>query len=401
MIANILFIFICFSLFLNEAGRIALGNNIAITILDISVFIFLCYTFIFSERKKVIKSNDLFIVPFFIFISIAVLSLFFNILRYSVQHEFVASLYLIRFVMYSLVYKAVRIQFSQNKRFILASLVSTGLFMLVAGILQYLFYSNLRNLYYLGWDNHLYRLFSTFFDPNFAGAFMVLLFLFFCTLFIQTRRKHLEKLSVFFGALLVGALIETFLSFSRSALGMLVVGSFVYFFFLKKIRYFALTIAAIICIYILVSPNASVENTDFLRTASSFARLNSVQTVTQIIIKNPILGVGFDAYRYAQVEYGYRSSVGAQTSHADAGTDNSFLFVFATTGIFGFISYLFLQFKILKTLSSEFQKKKNLFSILLLSSCIGLYFDSFFINSLFYPSILLWVMVLLGIRDYM
>ena len=38
-------------------------------------------------------------------------------------------------------------------------------------------------------------------------------------------------------------------------------------------------------------------------------------------------------------------------------------------------------------------------SIVILASSIGIFVNAFFINSLFYPSIMLWMWVLIGLRD--
>jgi len=400
MLKKLLFIFICFGLFLNQAGRIDLGNNIVITVLDGSVGLFLLFSWIDKIKNNYTFSKDVFVRPFLIFVSIAIISLLLNIWHYSWQQGLVAGLYLVRFSMYCLMYPAIKSQFKQNKKFVILSLLVTSVCILLAGLLQYFFYSNLRNLIYLGWDDHLYRLFNTFFDPNFAGAFTVLIFIFLTTLFMQSLRKSNKYYTIFLGFLLLLTLLEIFLTFSRSSIIMLCVSSIVYFYLLKRLKYFFLVIIILISVFFLTSPKASTENTNFFRIASSEARVTTEQTALQIILKNPLFGVGFDAYRYAQLRYGYRSIADIQKSHADSGTDNSFLFVFATTGIFGLLAYCFMQIKIIKTMYGESLQKNRLFSLLILTSFLGLYMNSIFINSLFYPSIILWMMIMLGVRDY-
>src|SRR3989344_4212784 len=100
-------------------------------------------------------------------------------------------------------------------------------------------------LYYLGWDEHLYRLFSTFLDPNFAGAFFVLYFLFALNILIDSLKKQTKFFSLFIGLMSFLALIAIFLTYSRSALLMLITGSFI-FLFLNARRSFAI-LMAIIC----------------------------------------------------------------------------------------------------------------------------------------------------------
>ncbi|HUD44038.1 MAG TPA: O-antigen ligase family protein [Patescibacteria group bacterium] len=400
MINKILFIFICFSLFLNEAGRIDLGNNIAFTLLDVSVIIFLSYNLIAFLIKKEKFSREQFTKPFLIFVAILFFSLLLNFVHYSVTQLLVAFLYLIRFIIYCLTYLAIKKLFKTQKKFVMISLCITFFFILLSDFIQYFFYTNLRNLYYLGWDEHIYRLFGSFFDPNFAAAFLALGFLFFVTLWLETKKKKLNVLSYLFLLLSGVDILALFLTFSRSGLIMLFVSSLIYFGLIKKLRYFSAVIASLVIIYFVVSPNSAIVNTNLLRIVSSEARIDSAQVALAIIEKNPIIGVGFDAYRYAQLRYSYRTVVGTQESHADAGTDNSFLFVWATSGIIGLGAFLWLNYTILCQLWNEFTRKNQLFSALVLASLVGLYVDSIFINSLFYPSLLLWTMLILGIRDY-
>ena len=55
-------------------------------------------------------------------------------------------------------------------------LLFSGLVIVGLGFVQYFFYLGLRNLYYLGWDEHLSFIFQLL-DPNFAGAFPALFFI--------------------------------------------------------------------------------------------------------------------------------------------------------------------------------------------------------------------------------
>ena len=100
-------------------------------------------------------------------------------------------------------------------------LMVSGAIFIVFGYIQYLFYSNLRNLYYLGWDDHLYRLFSTFLDPNFAGIFLVLILLLTVQYFFLERKTKIKIVIAMFSVL---ALIALYLTYSRSAFISMVLG---------------------------------------------------------------------------------------------------------------------------------------------------------------------------------
>jgi len=87
--------------------------------------------------------------------------------------------------------------------------------------------------------------------------------------------------------------------------------------------------------------SSNVENMNLFRRTSSLARLNNYSTAIKIITGHPLLGVGFNSYRYVKEMY-IKPGLGNIPSHADAGLDNSFLFILATTGIIGLLAYLFL-----------------------------------------------------------
>ena len=138
------------------------------------------------------------------------------------------------------------------------------------------------------------------------------------------------------------------------------------------------------------------------RIASSEARVESAIVAVNIAKDNLLTGVGFNAYRYAQINYGFRNLINSEKSHADAGADNSFLFVLATTGIFGLLIYLNFLKELFKKTYTTYKKEssysmRKTFSIVTLSSLSGIIINAFFINSLFYPFILIWLFILMGI----
>jgi len=148
--------------------------------------------------------------------------------------------------------------------------------------------------------------------------------------------------------------------------------------------------------FAIFSKNFYIENTNLLRIASSEARIDSAKNAIEIIKNNPILGVGFNSYRYAQIRYGFRQQTETINSHADAGTDNSFLFVLATTGIIGFIAYMLFWKRLVRI---AFNNRTSTVGIITLSSVAGLFVNSLFINSLFFPLIMLWMWILMGLIE--
>lgn len=332
-----------------------------------------------------------------LFPSVGLLSLILNSFHLQ-TNEFIASLlYLIRLIAYIGIIFAV-LQLDQRLKKKIEQLVFLdGLAIVLIGYFQYFFYSDIRHLIAIGWDEHMYRLFSAFYDPNFAGAILVLYLLFVAGLLYVSLTSKRRKESFFFSAVLLLTLGAIFLTFSRSALIMLVISSGTVLVLLNK-KKLILGLFAILALYIIViSPRFYIENTNLFRTVSSEARLESYANAFAIYQDNPLFGVGFNAYRYAQHDYGFRNETPKYPSNADSGVDNSFLLVLATTGIIGFGAYLLFWGTLIANAIAHIRQKQSIRAKIFIASVVGLFINAFFINSLFFPAILLWVLVMFGL----
>jgi len=129
------------------------------------------------------------------------------------------------------------------------------------------------------------------------------------------------------------------------------------------------------------------------RLVSVRARIVNWQEAVSVFQKNPILGVGFNTYSYRRINKFYDSPV---FSHAQAGGDNSFLFILATTGIVGFVSYLSIWINVFLI---TIRMKSNVNKIVRLSSFTAIFIHSLFVNTLFYPWIMLWMWIVLGATE--
>ncbi|MBI4089149.1 MAG: O-antigen ligase family protein [Candidatus Levybacteria bacterium] len=387
-----------------ELIRLSLGNNFFIKPVDIAsiVLVLIWISKVFKSWKKIILNDKLFI-PIILFIAIAFISLVINFKNFSFYEMLVAFSYFLRWILYVTLFFVVKSFSSKFKEKIMYLLLALGTIFVALGFVQYFFYSNLRNLYYLGWDEHMYRLFSTFLDPNFAGAFFVLYSIFLLGILLYFREKNSKNIWLIMPIFAL-SIVSIFLTYSRSGLIMFLTSIAIFSILSKKI-YLFLAVLLVLAVFVLISSRSfNIENINLFRIASAEARIESAKTAIQIIKKNMFFGVGFNTYRYAQIKYGFRSASSSSTSHADAGTDNSFLFVFATMGIVGLIIYLNLIWNILKKAYANFKKQKaNSFqkyiSIVVLSSVGGIIVDSFFINSLFYSFIVIWIWILLGLIE--
>ena len=117
-------------------------------------------------------------------------------------------------------------------------------------------------------------------------------------------------------------------------------------------------------------PRPGGEGVKLERVFSLNQRFANYREGLQLIKLSPVFGLGFNTMRY------YRNDF---VSHAAAGLDSSLLFVLATTGIIGLLTYL----NLLKSLWQT--------SLLVKLSLSAVLVHSLFQNSFFYPLIMIWL----------
>ncbi len=378
-----------------ELGKLNLAKSLSISINDIIVGVIFIFFIILTICKKIKIKNELFL-PILLFFTTALISLIISLFSYSLNQVFISSLYLLRWISYALVYLII-VNFKVDEKKVLQKLLLiSGLVILIIGYLQFFFYNDLANLYYLQWDKHLYRLFSTFFDPNFAGAFFVL-FTIYVLGYLLVEKNNNKK--ILFSIITIFSTIAIVLTYSRSALLMLIASIITFLILTKKSKYILYFIIILFIALVLSPKSFQTEGTNLFRSYSSMERVKSARIASDIFIKNPIIGVGFNTYRYAQNKYGYLSGDKWEVTHSGSGTDNSFLFILATTGLIGFVVYINLLSKILKLQFRKIDKSsfvKSRWAVVSISSIVGLLINSLFLNSLFYPPIMLWLWMIIG-----
>lgn len=296
------------------------------------------------------------------------------------------SLYLLRWIMLAfLPFSAIAFAKKFNSDIILRALFFLAGIIAIAGILQFIFLPNIGFLESEGWDPHFFRVVGTFLDPNFTGGLMILAILF-C--FSKGREAFTGKNWILPGLFFIVLL----LTFSRSSYLAFSVGMIV-LMFIHKNRIFTRIAVILICILAVAwIPRTWFENAHGInRRESGYARIVSWSNAIQIIQKHPLLGVGFNNYRPAQEKYLAKNLDDAPKYwRAGAGSDSSLLFVWATTGIFGLGAFGWFLFSLVR------RRTRNVFGIALLASTPALLFHATFVNSLFYPPIMGWIMLLAG-----
>ncbi len=372
--------------------RLEIGDDIALNGIDLLVGI---TGGIWLLHFLIKRDTYHFYKPIMMFLFVCVTSLVIAIPQLTWQQTIVALLYFLRFASYTMIYFAVTSIAARSKDTLRSLLFFSGGLLVLFGYIQYFFYSDLRNLSYLGWDEHVNRMFSTFFDPNFAGAFFVLYFIFVLCQFLEKSKDRSLKVKTLYSVILVATLIAIFLTFSRSALIMLVISGVLVLILLDKLRVLLYGGIFFLLAFFVLATTSTSENTNLFRVTSSIARFDTMKEAVTLFKKAPLFGVGFNAYKFALQRYELRKDSEYIPDHGDLGTDNSFLFVLATTGIIGLGFYLYMWVTVLQAMF----RKKNTMSFIVIASVVGLGVNGLFINSQFYPFILLWVWTIVGLTD--
>jgi hypothetical protein len=309
---------------------------------------------------------------------LAVFSLGLSLSFFEIQQVIVGALYLLRLASYlaffGLTSKLVIGQ-EKYKDILFKSLIVISLEVAVLGLIQYFFLPDLRFLYAFGWDDHLYRLVSSFLDPGFTGIILAFGAILALAAYLKTKQKR-----YFLG--LITLIVSLLLTYSRASFLALGVGALS--LFVKTRKRLILVIIAAFFLATPFLPRPEGYGVRLERTHSVVSRLANYRETYAIFKNSPIFGVGFNNICVARNEFlGDKMT----QSHACSGSDSSILLVLATSGVAGLILAYWLVRRILVFLPSGF------YSFCFLSCLAALFVHSQFVNSLIYP----WVMGYLAI----
>jgi len=318
--------------------------------------------------------------PMLVFLGITALSLLVNIPFWGRKEILVGGLYWLRLAAYFGVYFWINLSNWSDWSNLSDLLLVCGGAVAVFGVVQYFAWPDLNAFTFLGWDPHYYRLAGTFLDPNFTGIILVLTIILLISKFKPSFIHYLLFIILY---------LSLALTYSRAS-WLAFWGGVGSWFWLKERKRGIKTIIFIIFIIIITAAvlprGPGGEGVKLERVSSVLSRIGSWQQALIIAKDKPIFGVGFNTYRYAQKKYGFLAE-DWQTSHSGGGVDNSFLFVLATSGILGLFGLLGLLGKIF---AISFKK-----SPLVFASLVAILIHSLFNNTLFYPWVMGWLVIIL------
>jgi len=362
---NFLFVVTLLFFSLGQLGRFSfLNQQINIYLYEIGVVLILINLF-FKYKLHPLNSHRKLIKSLIILISTLLFSFIINLYHFKATQNLIAGLYLIRL----LIYFFLSFYLISNQQKFGKSIILFIIFTVFIGTVQYFLYPDLRNLFYDGWDPHLYRVFGQFFDTSIAGAI-------YGSLFFYLIQKNDKKYKILRLILLTILLVFIVLTFSRSLYIAFIITTVLYFF-QNHLRKFALGIIILFIIFVVIAPKPSGEGVNLIRVFTINSRMSDYKTAFELWKKQPIFGYGYNHIR------DIKNTNQTFNNHAGSSFHSSFFNILITGGVVGLLAYLFFLYQLFWMRTNG----KYLGVFLITMSC----FD----NVLLHPFILFLVAILL------
>lgn len=345
--------------------------------LDIIVGLAAVYSVVYKlEKPKIFKYFENFLI-------IAGFSWIFGAAIFKQLEVFYGLLYFARIAayFYFLIYAWNFAKKSRgNKNLLIDALTALAVVSAVFGWIQYFMFPNFTPFIVWGWDDHLFRLVGTFLDPTFLGMILVFGLLSSIYRYLVSHDKWTILTTIFL-------LVSLAFTYSRASYLAFLSGLLVIGLAQKKMRQIVYLILALVCL-IIVLPTSGNKILKITREFSAIARIENYVETLKIYQTSPIFGIGYDNLCLAKAKtVGYMDF----KSHACSGSDSSLLFILTTTGMAGIIVFVYLVWNVGKSL----MKKPG--AVILASSFAALLTHSLFSNSLVYPWILGWIIILTAV----
>lgn len=310
------------------------------------------------------------------------------------QHELiVAGLYLGRFAAYLLTFVFARdvLRTMPLSRWLAWGAGVVGAVALL-GFVQLAVLPDFSRFVPQGWDPHVGRLLSTWFDPNIVAGLFLIGALLAMAILVEPGAGHRRGAA----AVLAVSAVALVLTFSRSGYAGFAVGFGV--LALARARHFLAPMLLIALLLFAFVPRVQ-ERVVGVRTLDETAQLRLVswQNALSVFKDHPWLGVGYNTYRAVQVRYGFQENVAA---HAAGGSDSSLLTVMVTTGAVGLVAYGVYLARLLVVSWRSVQRRRRpltrAYGYGTLAAIVGLIIHGQFVNGLLFPHLMIVTAVLVG-----
>ncbi len=397
----------CFStLIFGLLARVPVGGS-GILALDI-LLPFFAVAFLF---QKILVDRELlkvsFIPPALVFGGIAIITYLLGAWDLAFKEQILSASYLVRFFS-AIIWGIAAADFAEKdlkfrETFFRNVFVITGIVVFL-GFGQFVFLPDISIFSTEGgWDPHSGRLLGTWMDPNFVAGFLAFMTPVAIAKFYETPKKNSKIILSFLILSFLGAI---FLTFSRSGFLASGIGLFLFFFF-KDCKIIILG-TLVLVLGIITNERAQIRFIEFAGTVKSvvFQDTDEIDPTAKLRVENwkksfelfekyPITGIGYNTYRYRAAEEG----IVDESYFSSGGSDSTHLTVLITTGVFGFLAFLWFCGHLFFVNLYRFFKNKNVLALGFASGFLALFCHSFFVNSFFFPLIFVPVMAVAGFLE--
>lgn len=349
IITSLIFSFISTTYFFGQIGKYYF---------EISLGILFLFNIFYHFKNKTFKINN---YPFFYFLIIAWIIYLINFFLYHFP-LYPGILYLIRL---SILISFFILPSPKPKKNIFNLIIIANI---IFGLIQYFLWPDFTYFSSLNWDPHLYRLVSTFFDPTFTGL-VYLLFLIYIFLNYSKLPFLISRPLLFLSylAMVLTYSRSTFISFAIS---------FIFISSKLKKPLIGIISTILIIVTIIFLPRFEGEGTKLERTSSIKSKIENYREGINLYKKSPLIGFGYNNL------FSIRQINNPQ-SHANSGFDGSLLTILITNGLIGFIFFVFGFKKLFSTSKLDIK-----------TMILAIFIHSLFSNSLLYPWILTFLILI-------
>jgi hypothetical protein len=378
---RLLALFLLFILIAGHWGRFDLSPGLSVYLFDLAM-VLVAIRIVFDRTTRNNLPTKPFFFPLLSFLGILGISLAVNLWRLTPYQAGHSSLYLVRLILYAVTYFWASDTLARISWLKFLAVFGTAISLL--GLLLLLLMPDQRLLSYLGYDPHYHRLVSSYLDPNFSGLIIVLtLILLSVYPGFSAQPWRILFLGINFTALI--------LTYSRSSYLALIVAAVIYS--VMRRRFLAPVFLVLVIAVFAMIPKENYISLDLFRIETLVARWGNLLSGWRYFLSAPLFGLGFNTLRFTVAPK--ESLVTIIPSRALSGFDNSFIFLLVTSGVMGLFFYIKLVIAVFQSVIVK-HKRKGPEGALIIPTFGALFCHALAVNSLFYPPVFLWTMILLG-----
>jgi O-antigen ligase len=270
----------------------------------------------------------------------------------------------------------------------------TSVILSILGFVQLILFPDFSFMAQYGWDPHQGRLLSTWYDPNFLGGFLGLaavIILSRILVFLKENKAWQRQNIILLSSWIIGLGVvfgALMLTYSRSALLAFLIGVTIVTILISRKTFFLVII--ILSIIVISNPRLQSRIQGAIQVdVTASLRIQSWLETLDDIDKNPIWGIGYNTIKYQTI-------VPSELNSA-SGRDSSLLTLWLTGGIIGLGLFIIIIFNSIIKAWQKVSRSglERVWGVATIAGWALILVHSMFVNSIFFPHILIFLLFFL------